>query len=180
MIVLFFEKDISPDNEKYFVSLSQRLKETSGEQIIYKKIIKKEDLEGRIDPLKPKLVIHSRKVEKKIEFPEVKIEEEKKIDYRDEEIFEIEKVKAKGPEFIEVKPKVIAKEEISEKKQIKEEDEIIGSTFEKSFFLKCLSMFRKISSPSPLTTTSKLVFSKISSAIGVACGPPITHNFLCL
>ncbi len=118
------KKDLRPENEKYLVSLSQRLREISGERIIYRRITSKEILEDKIDPLKPKIVIHSRKVEKKIEFPEVKIEEEKKIDYSDEEIFEIEKVKVKGPEFIEVKPKVIAKEEISEKREIKKEEDI--------------------------------------------------------
>ena len=105
------KKDIKPENEKYLGSLSQRLKDISGEEIIYKKKIRKEDFKDDADYLKPKVIVHAREIKEEPKPPEVKFEEIKKMEFRDEDVFEIKKVKIAEPEFIKVKPKVTSKEE---------------------------------------------------------------------
>ncbi len=117
------KKDIRPENEKYLGSLSQRLKEISGEEIILKRKINKEILEDGADTLKPKVIVHAREVKKESELPEIKIEEKKKREFRGEDIFEIKKIKIKEPKFIEVKPKASSKEEIIEIGDLKAEEE---------------------------------------------------------
>jgi len=117
------KKDLNAGNQKYLGSLSHRLKEISGEEIILRKKVSQENLDVGDDSLNPKVIIHAREVKKEIEPLKVKIEEKKRIDFRDEDIFEIKKIKIREPEFIEVKPKTISKEEIIEIKDLKSEEE---------------------------------------------------------
>jgi len=122
-------KGVPSENEKYLHSLDKRIKRSSNEMQLYKKIAAKKSGEEDYS-LEPKVTIHLREPQKKYEFPEIKkeeikpeveevlpIEEEKKS-YEDEDIIEIEKVEFKDPQFIEVKPKVIVKEE--EEPQVKD------------------------------------------------------------
>jgi hypothetical protein len=97
------KKDVNK-NERYLGSLSHRLKEISGEEIVYKKKFENISKPDNGESLKPKVKIHAREIKKAPKIPIVKIEE-KKREYRDQEIFEIKKLKVKEPEFIEVKPK---------------------------------------------------------------------------
>ncbi len=117
------KKDVRPENEKYLGSLSQRLKEISGEEIILKKKINKECLEDGVETLKPKVIVHSREVKKEPELPKIIIEKKEKKEFRDEDVFEIKKIKIKEPKFIEVKPKASSKEEIIEIGDLKAEEE---------------------------------------------------------
>jgi len=115
------KKDTNLKNEKYLGSLSQRLKEISGEEVVYRKKFEEKSQNDGKETLKPKVIIHVREVKKEPEFPEVKIEEEKK-DYRDGDVFEIKKVKIKEPEFMEVKPKT-SKEVIIDLQDLREDKE---------------------------------------------------------
>jgi predicted RecB family nuclease len=117
------KKDIQPENERYLGSLSQRLKEISGEKIIYKKKISKEDFKDDVDYLKPKVVVHAIEGKDEPKPPVVKFEETTKREFRDEDVFEVKKVKIVEPEFIKVKPKVTSKVEIIEIKDLKAEEQ---------------------------------------------------------
>ena len=107
------KKDLHNEDEKYYGSLDQRLKDISGEEIILVKRLNKENLGDSNDTLKPKVIVHAREVKKEpvVEFPEIKIQEKKKRQIWDDDVFEIKKLKIKEPEFIEVKPKTYQKEE---------------------------------------------------------------------
>jgi len=121
------KKDISPKNEKYLGSLSQRLKEISGEEISSIKRIDIESKEEGVDALKPKVIVHAREIKNETVTPKLKIEEKRKIEFEDEEVFEIKKIKIKEPEFIEVKPKIRPKEEIIDIKDLKAEEKKISA-----------------------------------------------------
>ena len=129
-------KDLHPEDEKYLRDLSNRLKEKSKKQEIYKKSsFEKKEIDKK-DSMEPKVAIHPRKVKKIEKLPELKEEEIKpKADeikgdsFKDEDIFEIEKIEHKEPEFIQVKPKEFEKQPgilpVSvEKEEAKEEEEL--------------------------------------------------------
>ena len=119
------KKDLHPENEKYYGSLSQRLKDISGEEVILIKKLNKEEQKDSADLLKPKVIVHAREVKKEpiVVIPEIKIQEKKEKQIWDDDVFEIKKIKIKEPEFIEVKPKTSTKEEIIEIKELKAEKE---------------------------------------------------------
>ena len=117
-------EDLSSEEKDYLVSLARRIEgQKIKDSAYYKKLLvgeKEEDEE--IDPMKPKVTIHKRRVIKEYVTPEIKkdepdlkkVEEPKAI----EEIFEkkVEKPEEKKhefvePQFIEVKPKEIKKSE---------------------------------------------------------------------
>ena len=101
------------NNKRYLKSLNKRIKSTEEKNII-KRNIYKERNEESIDPLKPRVTIHRRKIKTEFQKPEqVEIKEEV---IKKEEQVELptpveEKVEISEPEFIEVKPKEIPKKE---------------------------------------------------------------------
>jgi ERCC4-type nuclease len=115
------KKRINTKNERYYGSLSQRLKEISGEEIYYRKKLDSKKPENGIKSLEPKVKIHAREIKKEPKIIEPIIEE-KKRPFIDEDVFEIKKVKIKEPEFVEVKPKA-SEEEILELDELKAEKE---------------------------------------------------------
>lgn len=132
-------KNLSLKDEKFLKSLSERLSETSREELLmYKKVVSKDDNGKDIDSLKPKVAIYPREVKKTVEFkeleekkseikivkpPEVESLQVKELKYEDEELFEVEKVEVSGPEFLEVKPKEIDKiGKIDEQKGMEKEE----------------------------------------------------------
>ena len=130
-------KDYESKDKKYLISLTQRLKESSGGIKTYKKAATRDVSEFDEDSMKAKVTLHAREVKKPIiieekkpeeavEFPEIK-EEVKEEKYEEEDVFEIEKVEISEPKFIEVKPKVPEKQEEEaeiEKEKVEEEKEL--------------------------------------------------------
>ncbi|MCK4902509.1 MAG: hypothetical protein KAS76_04055, partial [Thermoplasmatales archaeon] len=126
-------KDLPEEDRKYLISLRKRLDESS-KDIVYKKLVPKDETEEEVDPLKPKVTIHSREKEKVAEFTEVEevseikepsvveflpAEEQKEIKM-EEDIFEVVKRQEEGPEFIKVKPKEAPKKEKEENLEFNE------------------------------------------------------------
>jgi len=112
------KKDINLKNERYLGSLSQRLKEISGEEVYYRKKLDSQNKDNGVKSLEPKVIIHAREVKKEPEIIKPVIEQKKKA-FINEDVFEIKKVEIKEPIFVEVRPKT-SKEEISEIKDDKE------------------------------------------------------------
>ena len=134
-------EDLRPKDEKYLMSLSRRLEESSRESVVYRKAVIKDESEKAIDPLKPRVTIFPREEKKSLKFTEIKEEKPeleiekapavlplpaKEIRHEDEDFFEVEKVEVPKPEFVKVKPKEIAKPEeeetLEEKKALADEE----------------------------------------------------------
>ena len=114
-------KDLNPEDEKHLIALKQRLNEKESKRVIFYKPHDKKDDETEVDPLRPKVVIHLRKEEKKlVEFPELKSEQKTKE--RQEDLIEIIKIEVSGPEFVKVKPKRIGKKEEIQNESSKENE----------------------------------------------------------
>jgi len=115
-------KDLPEEDRKYLISLRKRLDESS-KDIVYKKLVPKDETEEEVEPLKPKVTIYEREKEKVAEFTEIEevseIEEPSDVEFlpaeeqkeikMEEDIFEVVKKQEEGPEFIKVKPKEVPK-----------------------------------------------------------------------
>ena len=124
--------DLSSDEKKYLSSLGKRVdKKSSRDAVQYKKVLKVEPDE-EVDPLKPRVVIHSRAKQRSYKPVEIKkcvpdvpkpVQQEVLPEILDkkEDLYEVEKVEISEPEFIEVKPKETVK---IEKDEIKEEKDV--------------------------------------------------------
>ena len=111
-------------DEKYLQSLKKRIHKNSRDNGGSKEIQVQQIKQVDLDPLKPKVTIHPRKViniEEKLKFEEkaspVEFKEKAFPDERielsieDEDVFEVEKSAKESPEFIEVKPSILSKED---------------------------------------------------------------------
>ena len=132
-------KDLPEEDRKHLISLRKRLDESS-KDIVYKKLVPKVDAEEEVDPLKPKVTIHTRGKEKVVEFTEMEevseveepsdveflpAEEQKEIKIEEEDIFEVVKKDDEGPEFIKVKPKEAPNKEKEEFLEVNKSEEEI-------------------------------------------------------
>ena len=113
-----------PQDEKYLQSLKKRISSSSRDNGHTKDIQVQQTQQVDLDPLKPKVTIHPRKIIKieetlKFEDKQRPVEFKEKafpgecieLSIEDEDVFEVEKSAKKSPEFIEVKPSALSKED---------------------------------------------------------------------
>jgi len=147
-------KELNPEDEKHLIALKQRLIEKENKKVIYKSSEKKDE-ETEVDPLKPKVVIHQRKEEKKlVKFQELKPEQ--KIKETKEDLIEIKKIEVSGPEFVKVKPKKIEKKEKIQDESPKEKEFIMvespeEKTEQKEEKIELLPEWKPVEPSEPLT-----------------------------